>query len=605
MELVPPKIASLRHPQYSANLQNWLKWRLAYQGGTQFMRTYLKRFSKREDNQEFEQRLAVSYVPAFAKGALNEIKNSIFERMCDISRSNGPNSYQDAILGCSGGVDNKGSSMNAYFGREVLPELLSMGRVGIYVDMPPLPETPTKLDTIGKRPYLYWYKTEDILCWADQRDETREFSAILLQDTIHAYDKTFNMPSGLVNRVRYVWVGDDGYVHVKFFNADSEPTDAYGNSVNEDYQIDLKIRKIPFVLFQLGDSLLADIADYQIALMNLASSDISYALKSNFPFYTEQIDWRAQSPHLKQNPPGQGISNEPVMRPYTNGMTAIVNQEKVTEIRVGVASGRQYPVGTERPGFIHPSSEPLAISMQKQEQLKAEIRQLVALSVVSLSSKMASAESKAADNQGLESGLACIGLELEHGESKIAEYWAAYEGAQCATVQYPDSYQLLTDEDRQKQSDHLVKMLPAINSVTYQKEVAKRLARTELGNKVPTETLRKIESEIDGAKVVVSDPEVIASDIENGLVSLETASVARGYPKGEVEKAKDDHAERLARIATAQATGQGAGAAAGIGQARGVSDLGADPKAGKSEKTQSRDTTKDPVVKDKTRGEGQ
>lgn len=603
MDTVPPKIAQLRHPQYAANLQNWLKWRLTYQGGTQFMRTYLKKFSRREDQKDFEDRVAVSYVPAFAKGALNEIKNSIFERMCDITRTGGSPSYQDAMRGANGGVDNRGSSMNAYFGREVLPELLSMGRVGIYVDMPPLPEVPTKLQTIGKRPYLYWYKTEDILCWADSKDETREFSAVLLQDTIHAYDKNFNMPSGLINRYRWVWIGDDGFVHVKFYNLDSQTVDENGELTSEDYEITLKIRKIPFVLFQLTDSLLADISDYQIALLNLASSDISYALKSNYPFYTEQADWRAQSPHLKQNSPNQNSTFQPVSAPYNS--SAIANQEQVTEIRVGVSSGRQYAAGMERPGFIHPSSEPLKISMEKQEQLKKEMRELIALSVSSLADSMQSAESKAADQQGLEAGLACIGLELEHGERKIAEYWAAYENADIASVQYPDSYQLLSDEDRRKKASHYVEMLPAISSNTYQKEVAKQIARVELGNKVPLETLRKIDKEIDSAKVIVSDPEVIASDIENGLVSLETASAARGYPKGEVEKAKDDHAERLARIATSQAEGGGAGAAAGIGQARGVSDMGANQKDGKQEKTQSRDTTKDPVVTDKTRGEGQ
>jgi hypothetical protein len=37
-----------------------------------------------------------------------------------------------------------------------------------------------------------------------------------------------------------------------------------------------------------------DIADYQIALMNLESSDINYMLKSNFPFYVEQYDPRAE-----------------------------------------------------------------------------------------------------------------------------------------------------------------------------------------------------------------------------------------------------------------------------------------------------------------------
>jgi hypothetical protein len=54
------------------------------------------------------------------------------------------------------------------------------------------------------------------------------------------------------------------------------------------------------VVFNISDSLLADAADYQIALLNLNSADLGFALKANYPVYTEQVDWRSESPHLKQ-----------------------------------------------------------------------------------------------------------------------------------------------------------------------------------------------------------------------------------------------------------------------------------------------------------------
>src|SRR5690606_25812922 len=132
--------------------------------------------------------------------------------------------------------------------------------------------------------------------------------------------------------------------------------------------------------FELSQSLMTDISRYQIALLNLASSDINYALKANFPFYTEQQDFRTGS-HFNQ----AGDVEE-----GTDG--------KGKEVIVGVTSGRAYPIGTDRPGFIHPSSEPLKVSMEKQEQLKAEIRQLIGLAISSLSpTKQSSAESKAMD----------------------------------------------------------------------------------------------------------------------------------------------------------------------------------------------------------------
>jgi hypothetical protein len=52
------------------------------------------------------------------------------------------------------------------------------------------------------------------------------------------------------------------------------------------------------------------------------------------------------------------------------------------------------------------------------------------------------------------------------------------------------------------------------------------------------------------------------------LVSQELASKARGYPEGQVDQAKKDHAERLALISQAQSSGG----------ARGVPDTSPDPK---------------------------
>ena len=209
----------------------------------------------------------------------------------------------------------------------------------------------------------------------------------------------------------------------------------------------LNITKIPFVLLEISDSLLSDVADYQISLLNLASSDINYALKSNYPFYVEQYDWKADAPYMKPAVPGVTATTQTTWDPAT--LTSLVTQEKVKEIKVGSATGRRYPIGTERPGFIHPSSEPLAISMQKQEQLKTEIRQLVHLAISTLSSTRQSAESMGLDNQGLEAGLSYVGLELQHAERKIAEYWAMYEGGgDAASINYPTQYSILSDSDR-------------------------------------------------------------------------------------------------------------------------------------------------------------
>jgi hypothetical protein len=353
-------------------------------------------------------------------------------------------------------------------------------------------------------------------------------------------------------------------------------------------------------MLELGDSLLADVADYQIAHLNLASSDMGFALKSNHPFYTEQVDMRSQNAYLKQ--PNTYSSTNTTIDPLNS--TVIVGAEKTKEIKVGVSHGRQYSIGTERPGFIAPPTDPLAISMVKQDKMKEEIRQLIALALTNLPGKGQSADSKDMDNQGLEAGLSYIGLELEHGERKIADFWSMYEGeAKKPTVHYPTNYSLLTDADRHDQAKTLKELLPMVPSLTYRREVAKRIVNITLGTKVDSATLKRIESEIDKDPVVIGDPDVIEKDVVNGLVDLETASAARGYPAGCVAIAKKEHAERLATIAEHQSKpGLAPGSDAG---ARGVKDASADPKGAVKEKTASqKDQTTRGQVKDRTRGEG-
>ena len=45
-------------------------------------------------------------IPAFARLAINDVRNAIFQRMRDITRRGGTTSYQEAVAGLNLGVDN-------------------------------------------------------------------------------------------------------------------------------------------------------------------------------------------------------------------------------------------------------------------------------------------------------------------------------------------------------------------------------------------------------------------------------------------------------------------------------------------------------------------
>lgn len=578
---------SSTHPTYDALSQYWLKYRLTYEGGQEFITEYLQKLSVRESQEDFEQRRLVTYCPAHAKAAINDIKNALFQRAVDIKRTGGPSNFLYAADGTdASGVDRQGNTMNSFIGRLILPEMLTMARAGVWVDKPAqLPRT--RADQYTIRPYIYHYRTEDIRNWCF--DESNRLVAVLLQDHVFTND-AYGLPTTEVVRYRFAWIDEDGFVKVQFFGNNGEPIDKDGAASETEYS--LNIPEIPFVFFEISNSLLTDVADYQIAMLNLASADMSYALKANFPFYTEQYNPNMELQHLLRG--GQTLEQT------APGTAANAQQAKTPETRVGISQGRRYPLGTERPGFINPSPEPLRVSMEKQSQLEQEIRRLINLNVSNISPSRSSAESKAFDERGLESGLSYIALELEYGERKIAQIWGYYEHSEPSRIKYPERYSIKSDEERNKEADGIEKSITNSPSLDYKKAAYKEAVILRIGHKISADQLEGILKQIDEAKEIVLNSDQLYLDIENGLVSTATASAIRGYPEGEAEQAAKDHADRLARIAIAQSAGIAKAAPA----ARGVADASVNPKEGQEEKKESRDTTQDAVVSDKTRGKG-
>lgn len=580
-------IDQVLHPHFVAELPDFQKFRSVFEGGRQFIEKYLQKFSIRETTTDFNNRKKVTYAPTHAKSALVDIRNAIFQRMADITRRGGSDSYQNAVKGLGRGVDLRGSSMDAFMGRKIIDELLTMSRVGIYVDRPPVPQFSTLQQTNATQPYLYWYPAEDIRSW--HFNEVNELDALLLEDHFFQKDEETGLISNEDTRFRLLRINEDGLVEVRFFVWEEKPRVAKQRQTVEllEERTVLALTRIPFVFLQLSHSLLQDVADIQIALLNMASSDINYSLKSNFPFYTEQYSPTSRLPHTRS--------------PETEGTSSEANTSNNQQIEVGATQGRGYPKGLERPAFIHPSSEPLKASMEKQQKMVEEIRQLVNLALSNVRPVRASAESKQIDNQGLEAGLSYIGLELEHAEREVAKIWAEYENSDPAHIKYPDNYQLRTDKDRRQEAKELDDLKPATPSITYKKELCKQIARVTMGPKLDPDTLEKIEKEIDAATVVETDSETVRNDAEAGFVGTKLASQIRGYPEGEAEQAAKDHAERARRIALAQSSATNDSTPNPT--ARGLPDLG-DPNGGKEEKEQSRNTDLDNSTADKTRGVG-
>ena len=592
-----PNLVDSRHPGYLSGMSDWAKWRLTYQGGDEFRESYLEKFSTREDATDFETRKAMTPVPRFAGSAIDDIRNSIYQRMRDIVRKGGSKVYQSAVNGLNLGVDRRGSTMNAFLGVKVLTELLLMGRVGVFVDAPAMAPAANLLDAQKASPYLYCYQIEDILSWTSSKPEApSEFQAVLLRDTVMQFDQVWLLPTIEVQRYRFLWIDPvTQHVNLQFYDLQGTPVDAQNNPGGP---IKLELSRIPFVLLDIGRSMIRDVCQQQIALLNLGSSDVNYVLRSNFPFYVEQKDMRATGAHLKHAATEDGTS--------TSGGQGAAD----TNIKVGATHGRTYDKGMNQPSFINPSSEPLNASLALQDRLKRDIRELVNLAVSALAVR-ASAESKAMDNQGLEAGLSYIGLLLESAERQIAEFWAAYEERspskrEVATIKYPERYSLKSDSERIKEAQELQNLASKIPGRRVKRELAKVTVATLLSGKVNVDELDAINQEIDTANYITSDSNVLIQAVMNGVCGEETASVALGFDRDEYKKARADHMARIQRIAESQGVLQKEkdGQKASDPGSRGLQDLSVNPNAGEQEKAVSRETDLQPTTAPRVRGKG-
>ena len=585
------KITDLIHPDYNTFKDIWEKNRLTYDGGTKYIEKYLYRHSM-EDPVDYSLRMSLTYNPAFAREAVMEIANSLIQRLTEVSRSVNSGTYKAVSDGAFSGVDLSGSTMSVFIGKEIIPELLFMGTVGVYVDMPIIDENVTLAEVETVHPYIYTYSIENILNWTYEQGQ---LISVLLKEKYGVRDEESGLLTKYEDRFRFLKLTEAG-VEVSFYNDKGIQIDTLGKPSTSPYI--LEIDTIPFVLISIGTSLLNDVADYQITLLNIVSADVWYIHKGHAPFFIYQYDTKDVFDKLFAHK-NELLSAEEQEVDANLG----VQDEENEAILVGANRGLKIPNTVEFPRFVSPPSDSLKVSMEKQEQMKSEIRELVHLNLSMVQKKMASAESKEYDNRGLEAGLSSIGCILQQGENQIARIWSKYENVtEEPVIKYPEKYDLKTDRDRREDARDLDGLKVKIPSKLAQLEISKQVAEILLAHRTPIDKMIAIKNEIDSALGTTSDPDAIAQDIEKGLVSLETGSLLRGYPPGESKKAEEDHMRRLIRIQEAQTIGiqnQNPGA-------RGLDDQDENPsQSAKKEKEDSRDTTQDDVPTDKTRGEGQ
>lgn len=545
------KLIDCRHPTYYTDYAIMERYRYIIKGGDTFINKYLYKFTEVETDTDFTLRRYITYNIDICKSTINDFLDPLICNIFKVIRESESESYNRCILGKDGGVDNLGNSINNFMINSLLFELCFMGKVGVFLD-----NVSNEIKS-NNHPYIYIYKFEDILSWNFDITENK-FKTLLLKNSRFKINAFGLVDSEIVDEYLYFVLNEFGTV--TYYTYDME-----GKELNSEI-IDLPY--IPFRMFEIKKSLLTDVDKCQIALLNTSSSDLNYILKANFPFYTEQFDPAAEGIRIKKI---DDEGNE-------------INDEK---IQVGVTKGRKYSKNLERPGFIHPSSEPLTASMKKQEEIKKEVREIIKNNI----------SDNGEGKSDLSSGLLVISNILEYCEKFIVDTWSDYEkvGKNKNKIIYPKDFILSTTENLIINSKNILDIVKEVPSNSLKKELLVKVAELLIKNDVSNEQLNKIKEEIRTSNILELSAETIKNDHESGFVSTETASKLRGYDVGEVEQAKIDHAERLARIAAAQTS-------PGV---RGINDTFENPKQNLSDEKKIQQNTDDKdVPEDQTRGEG-
>ncbi len=541
------RIIDLTHPEYSIMKADWIKFRLTYEGGRSFLDEFLRRYSKAEEKEDFEARKDISYVPAYAKRVINVIRNALAVKMPEVTRK-GDQKYVEIM---NTNVDTFKSSMSSFMALKVVPLLLAQGKRFLIVDAPPAPPQGATLAEDSGTPFIFAVDAEDVQSWR-YSDDGKLLSALIsfMEEVV---DPETGLVIGTEKRYKLYKLGEieDGNgaftpgIEVTTYDKESKPLRI---------EVIRNLVRLPIIELRLIDSLLTDISDMQIALMNLTSTDMSFLYRSNFPIYTEQQE--AGRMHLKpvgsknrtkQNNPSQTVDTD-----FDDEFTQTKGRKAQGNNR-----GRLYLKGLDRPDFIAPPVSSVEISLRKQESLIQDITVMADLALTSLSVKALeqSGKSKDADRIGEEAGLAYIATVLEGAERELGEIIHMFLGStEESDVHYPTGYTIRTNQERLQEADALRKLRGAVNSPTYYRCVSKRIVQISLKQVCSNEELEIIEAEIDSRPYTDEDidrAKVIQADVTTRILDRETAAQLRGYDEETLVKiAAEDEIEAQALVGT-------------------------------------------------------
>jgi len=526
------------HPTYDKDL--YWDLRAVVSRTNDYVVAYLRRYSLRESTDAFNYRKQITPNDAQPRIALKKLCDSIRGRMVGIRRKVDLNNVMVALDGENKGVDAFGSSMTGLMSDSVVYEVALMGRVGLFVNRDEAPSD-VKAEASANDPYIQVYPTETIVNWVYGSDGL--FNDLLLQISEDVITDGF--VTGTEKKFRR-FTRVNGKVTVTTYDKDFE------NGEERVWDVPM----IPFYLIDF-ESQVERVLEMQKALNNLASSDYTFLIKSNFPLYTEQVD-QAVKAQIQHN----AIIAAQTAEDTGSVESAVTSHSKKvnTDVDAGTFQGREYGKDLDRPGWVTPPTAHLTASADRQELLKSDIDKALDVDSLNVREVKTSADSKQIDRETLIGGIYNLFLQLQRAETQILKMWLMYmDSASSVLIEYPDAFDLRSQEERLKAADKKLTSRDSVPSITAKRS----LTLAAVGDLLPhatEEAMQKIAAELEKAEMFAT-PTTLEMLVTEGAIPSELTMDALALDVKYAGEAKKEHAEKMAVIAAAQSAGSNSGQA--------------------------------------------
>lgn len=334
------------HPEYDQRVDDWRKYRLSYNGGDEYLQTYLYEHEKERDKY-YQQRLQRAFYPNHCRAIVDTYAAHLFRE--NIPRSTEEDS--ETLQRFWANIDLKGNGADSFY-EHAAQKVQYGGRVAVVCDRwdPDGGGAVTRAQErqSGRRPYAYLVDTEDIVDWDVNR--LGQLNWVAIREPIDV-ERNWDEPHPGVDHQYRVWTDEEWILLREVEAEDDEDEDTRLVVVDRGAH---PVGEPPVTMIYWGfregiqpvaDSALKDLAPMNIRLTNLTSliDEQIYAHVFNIlatPKSTydelEGVDWSVSG----AIPYDDDVSNPPhYIGPDVEKLEAIRAEVKKTEDQIRQLAG--------------------------------------------------------------------------------------------------------------------------------------------------------------------------------------------------------------------------------------------------------------------------